>query len=726
MGTLNPNLLSKHVALILNESAKIMPTVGKRVLMPEIVLIGLLRTPDTAARRLLDRIAQERGFKLSDIDQAAVNQLKMREGQPADFVFTLDNGAPVPLSDELLKAIDDALTIAQANDEVWIGTEHLLAVLATAGVSTAGLLQTRGITPQALNTYLKDRSITKRLTTRDWAADARSGELTPMYFRETLLRELLSVLSQTGRRHILLVGNAGSGRKSLAYSLALLIAEGKGPQGVGSLIEIAESALLDNPVDALRAGVKQAIGGALFLPNVARFFDRFIADKVKNIVQKAFLDQDPIVIATATETEYTESLKSLNDLYVLRVPNATTEETTAILNVREPQFGQEYGLSIAAGAPSTVAVMAARYLSAKALPGAALQLMHRACALVRMSTQTDLAYKPEVKPDATLDPDDVMLALSQMTGIPAMKLGQDERTKYAQMAEYIKSRIIGQDEAVLAISRAVKTARVGLKDPKRPIGSFLFLGPTGVGKTELAKALAEFMFGSEDNLIALDMTEYQQEDSLNRLIGSAPGYVGFEGGGQLTERVRQQPYSIVLFDECEKAHPRILDVLLQMMDEGRLTDGQGRVAKFSDAVIILTSNLGAKFLVDQALGEQAQELAMAAVKQHFRPEFLNRLDEIIMFNALSPEAVRKILDLLLKKETKLAGERGLTLEVTDAARVWLMSKNDHPEWGARPLRRIIQKYVREPLADYLLDKNPAAGTQVTVEVEGDGLKMAED
>ncbi|MBI5563828.1 MAG: ATP-dependent Clp protease ATP-binding subunit, partial [Chloroflexi bacterium] len=208
-------------------------------------------------------------------------------------------------------------------------------------------------------------------------------------------------------------------------------------------------------------------------------------------------------------------------------------------------------------------------------------------------------------------------------------------------------------------------------------------------------------------------------------IGSAPGYVGFEGGGQLTERVRQEPYSIVLFDECEKAHPRILDVLLQMMDEGRLTDGQGRVAKFSDAVIILTSNLGARYLVDHALGEQAQELAMDVVKQHFRPEFLNRLDEIIMFNALSPEAVRKILDLLLKKELKLAGERGLTLDVTEAARVWLMSKNDHPEWGARPLRRIIQKYVREPLADYLLDKNPSAGTKVKIEVEGEGLRISD-
>ncbi len=726
MGTLNPNLLSKHTSLILNESAKIMPALGKRLLMPEIVLLGLMRTPDTSARRILDKVAQERGFKLSDLDAATVAQLKTREGRPADFVFVLDNGGKVELSDELLQAIDEALTIAQASDEVWIGTEHLLSSLSQAGVSTAGLLQARGLTPQALAPYLKDRSISRHMTTRDWVADARSGDLTPMYFRESLLRELISVLSLSGQRHVLLIGPAGCGRRSLAYSLALLIAEGHGPQGIDRVIEIAEAALLDNPVEALRAGVKQAIGGALFIPAAARFFDRFMADKVKNIVQKAFLDQAPIVIGTATETEYNESLKPLSSVHVLKVPATSVEETTFVLNALKSKFEHEYALTVTSGAPSTVSVMASRYLADQAQPGAGVQLMHRACALVRMSTQTDLAYKPKAKPDSTLDPDDVMLALSQMTGIPASKLGQDERTKYAQMAEFVKGRIIGQDEAVLAVSRAVKTARVGLKDPKRPIGSFLFLGPTGVGKTELAKALAEFMFGSEDNLISLDMTEYQQEDSLNRLIGAAPGYVGFEGGGQLTDRVRQMPYSIVLFDECEKAHPRILDVLLQMMDEGRLTDGQGRTASFSDTVIILTSNLGATYLSDRSLREdQAQELALEAVKQHFRPEFLNRLDEIIMFNALSDEALRKVLDLLLKKEMKLADERGLKLEIGDSAKTWLLAQNDHPEWGARPLRRIIQKFVREPLADYLLDKNPAAGAKIRVDVDGKGLKISD-
>ena len=222
-------------------------------------------------------------------------------------------------------------------------------------------------------------------------------------------------------------------------------------------------------------------------------------------------------------------------------------------------------------------------------------------------------------------------------------------------------------------------------------------------------------------MVVLDMSEYQQEDSLNRLIGAPPGYVGFEGGGQLTDRVIESPYTIVLFDEVEKAHHRILDVLLQMMEEGRLTDGTGRTASFSETVIILTSNIGSAYLGDPSLGEEAKELALAEVKRHFRPEFLNRLDDIIVFQRLTDDQLRLILGLMLKKEFKLAAGRGLNLEVTDAARTWLLAQNEHPEWGARPLRRIIQRHIREPLADFLLAHDPPPDTTVRVDAGEDGL-----
>ena len=322
-----------------------------------------------------------------------------------------------------------------------------------------------------------------------------------------------------------------------------------------------------------------------------------------------------------------------------------------------------------------------------------------------------------------LDADDVAVAVSVMTGIPVSKLGLDERQRYAAMVDALHERIIGQDEAVLAVSRAVKIARVGLKDPKRPIGSFLFLGPTGVGKTELAKALAEFMFGSEDAMVALDMSEYQQDHTVNRLIGAPPGYVGYEGGGQLTEKVRQRPHTVVLFDEVEKAHPRVLDVLLQIMEEGRLTDAQGRTTSFSETVIILTSNLGSEYLDKPFMTDEMREQVMEVVRTSLRPEFLNRLDEIIMFLPLSPDQLRQIFELMLKKEAKLLKEQGVALEITDAAKGWMLAQNDHPEWGARPLRRIIQKNMREPLADWLLTAAPDKGGKVVIDAGEAGLRF---
>ncbi len=406
------------------------------------------------------------------------------------------------------------------------------------------------------------------------------------------------------------------------------------------------------------------------------------------------------------------------------MPEPTLEETIEILKVMRPHLESDYSLKVTDDALALSARLAKRYMSASPLPRSAEQLLHRAAAMVSMSQQTQLAFKNSVVDSSSLDAEDVTLAASQMTGVPVSKLGQDERLRYASMVEHLQERIIGQETAVLAVSRAIKTARVGLKDAKRPIGAFLFLGPTGVGKSELAKALAEFMFGSEDAMLALDMSEFKDESSLNRLIGSPSGYVDSEAGGQLTERVRQQPYIIVLFDEVEKAHPRILDILLQVIEEGRLTDGRGNTTQFSETVIILTSNLGSQELAVPVITDDIREEAMEEVRSYFRPEFLNRLDEVIMFNALSEESLASILKLNLKGEQKLGAERGLKLEFTDASMKWMLAQNDEPEYGARPLKRIIRRSVREPLADFLLRANPTAGTQVTVDANGDGLQFS--
>jgi ATP-dependent Clp protease ATP-binding subunit ClpA len=453
-----------------------------------------------------------------------------------------------------------------------------------------------------------------------------------------------------------------------------------------------------------------------------RFFERTVrADIVKaaRSIQQAFLNNDPVIIGTTTETAYSEDLASNSTVsghsHIMRVPEPDEKATAAILDVHQGQLEEEYNLQIMPESLETAATMAKRYLNETPLPESAIHLLHRACALVRMGAQQDLAFRPSIRSDKQLDAEDVLLAVNMMTGVPVENLGADQRSRYARMVEHIHQRIIGQDEAVLAVSRAIKTARVGLKDPKRPTGSFLFLGPTGVGKTELAKALAEFLFGDEDASVELDMSEYQNEASVNRLIGAPPGYVGYEGGGQLTDAVREQPYSVVLFDEVEKAHSRVMDVLLQVMEEGRLTDGQGRTVSFGETVIILTSNLGSQHLGGPVITDPIRDRVMAEVNRHFRPEFLNRLDEIILFHPLTAEQLRLILDLMLKKEQKLLDTRDLTLKVSKGARTWLLAQNEHPEWGARPLRRIIRRWVREPLADYLLEADPPPGTVVRLD-----------
>jgi ATP-dependent Clp protease ATP-binding subunit ClpC len=332
--------------------------------------------------------------------------------------------------------------------------------------------------------------------------------------------------------------------------------------------------------------------------------------------------------------------------------------------------------------------------------------------------------------DEVVDVNDIADVVHQWTGIPVNQMMETESSKLLQMEERLHERIIGQDEAIHAVSDAIRRARSGLKDPARPIGSFIFIGPSGVGKTELAKALAWFMFDDEDALVRIDMSEYREQHTVSRLFGAPPGYVGYEEGGQLTEAVRRRPYRVLLFDEIEKAHPEVWNALLQILDDGRMTDGQGNVVDFRNTVLIMTSNLGTEYVrkggtlgflqhTETDEDHETHDKIEKALKGTFRPEFLNRIDEIILFSPLSIEQMEEIVDLQMKEIQERLNEFGVKVELAESSRKWLAKQGYDPAFGARPLRRALQKYVESPLSVALLGSEIPSGVTVTVHVKGD-------
>jgi ATP-dependent Clp protease ATP-binding subunit ClpB len=321
-----------------------------------------------------------------------------------------------------------------------------------------------------------------------------------------------------------------------------------------------------------------------------------------------------------------------------------------------------------------------------------------------------------------VDEEVIAEVLANWTGIPVYRLTEEETAKLLRMEDELHKRVVGQEPAIAALARSIRRTRAGLKDPKRPSGSFIFLGPTGVGKTELAKTLAEFLFDDEDALIQLDMSEYMEKHTVSRLVGSPPGYVGYEEGGQLTEAVRRKPFSVVLFDEVEKAHPDVFNALLQILEDGRLTDAQGRSVDFKNTVLIMTSNLGAAMLHGDALKtehdfDMARESVMRVLREHFRPEFLNRVDDMVIFRPLGVAQMSEILELRLNEVRKLLDDRAISLELTEPARQLILATGSDAAYGARPLKRALQRMVQDPLAMKILDGEVLHGAHVKIDVD---------
>ncbi|MFF4211379.1 ATP-dependent Clp protease ATP-binding subunit [Streptomyces sp. NPDC001796] len=624
---------------------------------------------------------------------------------------------------------------------------------------------------------------------RDLTDEARAGHLDPVVGRAAEIEQTIEVLSRRTKNNPVLIGDPGVGKTAIVEGLAQRIVAGEVPKALkdrrvvaldlaglvaGSQYRGQFEERLKKVIDEVTGAEKSVV---LFIDELHTVVGAGGTGEgsmdAGNILKPALARGDLSVVGATTIDEYRKHIEKDAALerrfQPVMVPEPTVEETVEILRGLRDAYEAHHQVRYTDEALDAAAALSDRYISDRFLPDKAIDLMDQAGARVGLRSVGDSAEAADLEdrltrlrrekdeavstedferasrlkreitelegrlasigeggaPTPSVTPDDIAEVLSARTGIPVSQLTETERDRLMKLEEVLHERVVGQDDAVTAVAQAVRRGRAGMGDPNRPTGSFLFLGPTGVGKTELAKALADLLFGDPDRMIRFDMSEFQEKHTVSRLIGSPPGYVGYEEAGQLTEAVRRKPYSVVLFDEVEKAHRDVFNLLLQVLDDGRLTDAQGRTVDFRNTVVIMTSNIASKHILDHHGDiDEIRDDLMAELQAHFRPEFLNRIDEVIVFHALGRRDLVRIVDLLLDGSRRRLHAQQIGLEVTETAKEWLANRGYQPEYGARPLRRTIQTELDNRLSNMLLDGTLNPGDTVVVDVVDGELSLS--
>ncbi len=677
-------------------------------------------------------ILQTMGINLDSLSKDLDNLLSDKPsvvGQVAGQIYI------TPQLDAVVQAAQ--MEADRLHDE-YIGTDHLLLAMSrSTDPQIRRVLGRHQITPEAIYTSLREVRGEQRLTGRDseehyqilkkystnLAEMAKRNELDPVIGRESEIRRMEQILARRRKNNPVLIGEPGVGKTAVVEGLAQRMVgedvaetlKGKEIVSLDIASMVAGSKFRGEFEDRFKSVIKEIEAHAgetiLFVDEIHTLVG---AGAAEGAIDASNMLKEPLsrgkfqMIGATTLDEYRERIEKdaafERRFQKIYVGEPTVEETVSILEGLREKLQEHHEIAISDEAIAAAARLSERYIAERFLPDKAIDLVDEAASRMRVDGTGGTVTEAEI---AGL--------VSQWTGIPAERMLKEERARLASMEESLHARVIDQDEAVRAVAEAVRHSRAGLSDPRRPIGTFLFLGPTGVGKTELAKALAAFLFGSDGALLRIDMSEYMERHAVARLIGSPPGYVGYEEGGQLTEAVRRRPYQVILFDEIEKAHPQVMNLLLQLLDEGRLTDGHGRTVDFRHTILIMTSNAGSEHFQTDAGEKAIHEQVREELRKAFRPEFLNRIDETIIFHSLSEGAIERIVDLKIAELNERLAEQEIALTLTTEAKRVLAKAGYDPHYGARPLARAMKRLVENPLAGKIVAGEISEGNSVTVD-----------
>ncbi len=751
---------------------------GASAIEAEHILLGLLREDKGLTSRLLRSPGVIESMR-KEIESRAVVREKV------------STSVELPLSPEAKRILSHAAEESERLGNRSIGTEHLLlGLLREENSLAAELLYDRGLRLNAVREELLRASGNERIQqqkketphlaefSRNLTEAAINGKLDPLIGRENEIERLVQILCRRTKNNPVLIGESGVGKTAIVEGLAQRIVA----QEVPSFLKHKQILALDLSLivagtkyrgqfeERLKSIMRELIDSPQYIVFIDELHTLVGAGSAEgsldaaNILKPALSRGEIQCIGATTPSEFRKTIEKDRSLerrfQAIVVPPPSEEETIRILQGIKERYEAFHRVRYTEGALPAAAYYSNRYITDRFLPDKAIDLVDEAGARAKLRqaavtaerrrTPSDalspiqrrdrMRYTPE-EPEALLNEEDfvevnksdIEEVISRWTGIPVASIKEEEVEKLLRIEQELHQRIISQDKAISALARAIRRSRAGLKSLSRPVGSFLFLGPTGVGKTEVARSLADFLFGSDRAMIRFDMSEFMEKHSVAKLIGSPPGYVGHEEGGQLTERVKRCPYCVVLLDEIEKAHPDVFNILLQVFEDGRLTDSLGNTVDFKNVILIMTSNIGARFIQKrghmgfQASPEQSdtkmEEEVMSAVRQTFNPEFLNRLDEIILFQSLTEDDLLRIVDLLMGQLNKLMSQVKIEARLTGEAKRWVVQKTcGDRSYGARPLRRALQKYVEDPLSEAIIQRRFAEGSVVEVCVEGEQLQ----